>query len=218
MIQGISPARCPGAIRSQAGCGDLIGMGMARPRCAAESARDRPPVSSPCSERGRCERVKQRQTPCPHWTRATRPAAAHMSPSDHVTRCRQVSLRRAKRRPWTDSLTPVPRIKSAADLMVWNGSAPARSVSTSSRRRAKCAQANPSQSVSNRDQQTMNKRQQDKAKKAARKLPKHMQDVAFSKRGARAEKQRKARLLGTFGAASEVRRIDPSEYKINEGN
>lgn len=45
-----------------------------------------------------------------------------------------------------------------------------------------------------------------RAKKAARSLPVNLQHVAFTKAKAK-------RLPGTFGPASPVRRIDPSEYK-----
>ncbi len=47
------------------------------------------------------------------------------------------------------------------------------------------------------------------AKKAAQILPSHLQDVAFTKHTGRFHKMN----LGTFGAASEVRHIDPAEYE-----
>lgn len=47
-----------------------------------------------------------------------------------------------------------------------------------------------------------------KAKKAAKHLPSHMQDAAFSYASNKAQPN-----LGTFGAASPVRHIDPKEYK-----
>ena len=46
------------------------------------------------------------------------------------------------------------------------------------------------------------------AKKAAQHLPAHLQDVAFTKHTGRVKMA-----LGTFGAASEVRHIDPAEYE-----
>lgn len=52
----------------------------------------------------------------------------------------------------------------------------------------------------------------ERAKKAARKLPTHMQNIAFSKFDHDEHRAREIRKLGTFGAASPVRRIDPSEY------
>lgn len=109
------PMRCSGKIRPKATSCGLIGMGMARPRCSTEREQHRPSTSSPCSDVDRCERVIRRQKPCPHRTRTLSSAASHMLLSDHVERCRQVPERVAKRRPRTDSLTPVPRNKSAAD-------------------------------------------------------------------------------------------------------
>ncbi len=53
------------------------------------------------------------------------------------------------------------------------------------------------------------KKEKKRAKKAARHLPRYMQDVAFSKAG-------KKRAIGTFGAASEVRRVDPASYKPDD--
>ncbi len=48
------------------------------------------------------------------------------------------------------------------------------------------------------------------AKKAALRLPAHLQDVAFTKHTGRFHKMK----LGTFGAAGSVRHIDPSEYEV----
>ena len=64
----------------------------------------------------------------------------------------------------------------------------------------------------------MSKKRKAKAKRAARKLPAHMQDVAFTKRTGTAERQYRNRRLGKFGPASEVRKIDPSEYRIDGQN
>lgn len=50
-----------------------------------------------------------------------------------------------------------------------------------------------------------------KAKRAAKRLPRHLQHVAFTKYDYKADQKRKAR--GTFGPASEVRHIDPKDYK-----
>ena len=47
------------------------------------------------------------------------------------------------------------------------------------------------------------------AKKAAQHLPSHLQDVVFTKYTGRFHKMN----LGTFGAASAVRHIDPAEYE-----
>ncbi len=145
MSVALRPARRPGKIRINAKSRDLIGMGMARPQSSAESEQHRPHTSSPRTVTDGRERVTRRQTPCPHRTRTTRSAAAFMSPSDHGVRCRQVPERVAKRWPWTDSLTPVPR-ESAANPKgresVSQGPC-TDSARTSSRRRAKCALRNP---------------------------------------------------------------------------
>jgi hypothetical protein len=52
------------------------------------------------------------------------------------------------------------------------------------------------------------KTQKKRAKKAAKHLPAYMQDVAFTK-----ARNRVRHKLGKFGAASEVRHIDPAEYQ-----
>ena len=52
------------------------------------------------------------------------------------------------------------------------------------------------------------------ARRAARSLPKHLQDVAFSKFSPK--KDRARRLGGSFGAASEVRRINPETGLVIE--
>lgn len=145
MTAAVSPARRPGEIRLNAKSCDLIGMGMARPQSSAGSERHRPHTSSPRTVTDGCERVKRRQLPCPHRTRATSPAAALMSPSDHEVRCRQVPAREAKRWPWTDRLTPVPRSRAANPKgreSVSQGPC-TDDARTSSRRRAKCALRNP---------------------------------------------------------------------------
>lgn len=49
-------------------------------------------------------------------------------------------------------------------------------------------------------------------KRNAKRLPKHMRDIAASKWCKRDQRAFDIRKLGKFGAASEVRRIDPSEY------
>lgn len=54
----------------------------------------------------------------------------------------------------------------------------------------------------------LGKKAKARAKKAAAHLPAHMQDVAFSLADNRTRPER-----GTFGPASPVRHIDPSEYK-----
>ncbi|TPK14141.1 hypothetical protein [Mesorhizobium sp. B2-5-11] len=59
----------------------------------------------------------------------------------------------------------------------------------------------------------MNKRQTKRMKRNAAKAPRWLRDGAaavFDPQGARAHRTAK---LGTFGAASEVRHIDPAEYK-----
>lgn len=56
----------------------------------------------------------------------------------------------------------------------------------------------------------MAKKAKNLAKRTAMRLPSHMQDVAFSKRGQKAEAAFRARKLGSFSAASEVRKIDPA--------
>lgn len=61
----------------------------------------------------------------------------------------------------------------------------------------------------------MSKRRKAKAIKAARDLPANMQNVVFSKWSPKAERMHRNRKLGKFGAASEVRQIDPSEYVID---
>ena len=52
------------------------------------------------------------------------------------------------------------------------------------------------------------KSQKKRAKKAAKRLPNYLQDVAFTK-----ARNKVTRRLGTFGPASEVRHIDPAEYE-----
>lgn len=61
----------------------------------------------------------------------------------------------------------------------------------------------------------MAKRAKSKVKRAAARLPAYMQDVAFSKRDAKADAAHRARKLGTFGAASAVRRIDPASIEVS---
>lgn len=51
-----------------------------------------------------------------------------------------------------------------------------------------------------------------KQKKAAAKAPRWIRDIATTKFDPHGERQHKDQKLGTFGAASEVRRIDPAEY------
>ena len=50
-----------------------------------------------------------------------------------------------------------------------------------------------------------------RASKAARKLPPHMQDIAFSLAANR------KKIKGTFGPASPVRIIDPKDYEAKDG-
>lgn len=59
----------------------------------------------------------------------------------------------------------------------------------------------------------MAKKRKTNAKKAARKLPSYMQDIAFSKHDAKGERAYRNRRMGTFGAASECISIDPAEYE-----
>jgi hypothetical protein len=59
----------------------------------------------------------------------------------------------------------------------------------------------------------LSKKESERADKAARRLPAHMQDVAFTKRSAAAERKWRDGKLGKMGAAGPVRRIDPNEYK-----
>jgi hypothetical protein len=54
----------------------------------------------------------------------------------------------------------------------------------------------------------LGKKAKARAKKAAAKLPAYMQDIVFSYADNRPQPPK-----GTFGPASEVRHIDPSEYK-----
>ena len=51
---------------------------------------------------------------------------------------------------------------------------------------------------------------QKQARKEARRLPAYMQHVAFTKAG------KAKRITGTFGAASEVRSIDPADYALTQ--
>lgn len=60
----------------------------------------------------------------------------------------------------------------------------------------------------------MKKAERKRAKAAAKALPAHMQAIAFAKSSAKATRKHSARKLGTFGAASTVRHIDPSEYEV----
>lgn len=57
------------------------------------------------------------------------------------------------------------------------------------------------------------KRVRARAKKAAKRLPAYMQDVAFSKWGRKPYFKGTRKGQGKFGPASEVRHIDPSEYQ-----
>lgn len=61
----------------------------------------------------------------------------------------------------------------------------------------------------------MAKKAKNMAKRAATRLPGHMQDIAFSKRGQKAEAAYRTRKLGSFGAASPVRRIDPASIEVS---
>ena len=61
----------------------------------------------------------------------------------------------------------------------------------------------------------MSKRQRQRARKAAKRLPAHMQDVAFSKAVGKRWRRRNGG-LGSFGPASEVRRIDPASVATKE--
>lgn len=97
-------------------CG-LIGMGMARPRCAAESARHRPSMSSTRPDVWRKRKGKTTLVALPTQDAPDRGAAAHASPSNGVQCGAARSRKRAKRRPWIDSLTPIQRRPAQADLM-----------------------------------------------------------------------------------------------------
>ena len=61
----------------------------------------------------------------------------------------------------------------------------------------------------------MAKKAKNMAKRAAMRLPSHMQDIAFSKRGKKAETAYRVRKLGSFGPASEVRKIDPASIEVS---
>ena len=50
-------------------------------------------------------------------------------------------------------------------------------------------------------------------KRNAKRLPKHMRDIAASKWNRREQHEYEARKLGTFGAAGPFRRIDPASYE-----
>lgn len=56
----------------------------------------------------------------------------------------------------------------------------------------------------------------ERAKKAATGLPIWAQHAAFTKSTRRDARAHKARQLGTFGAASEVRHIDPATYEAEK--
>jgi hypothetical protein len=84
------------------------GMGMARPQRAAEM-RNIAPCSSPRAVRIGRERAARRQSLPAQDAPARRGAACRLSSPVQPDRCRQVAERPAKRRPRTDSLTPVPR-------------------------------------------------------------------------------------------------------------
>lgn len=60
------------------------------------------------------------------------------------------------------------------------------------------------------------KKAKNTAKRAAASLPAYLQHVAFSKSSKKAAAEYRNRKLGTFGAASEVRRIDPASIKVQE--
>lgn len=94
-------------------CG-LIGMGMARPRCAAASARHRPSVSSPRPDVWRTRKGHTAPVALPAQDAPKRGAAAPVSPLNDGQCGAARSRKRAKRRPWIDSLTPIPRKTSAS--------------------------------------------------------------------------------------------------------
>lgn len=53
-------------------------------------------------------------------------------------------------------------------------------------------------------------------KRNAKRLPKHMRDIAASKCGRSGQREYDARKLGKFGSASPVRHIDPEGYEVKE--
>ena len=124
MIVDASPPRRAGTPGAKADCSGTVGMGMARPRCSAESLRHRPNTSSTRTVTDGSERVKRRLTPCPHWTRATRPAVARASPSKCTTRCRQ-DPKGSEETALGRQPDPAPRNDSAAASMVCNVPSPA---------------------------------------------------------------------------------------------
>lgn len=52
-----------------------------------------------------------------------------------------------------------------------------------------------------------------KQKRAASKAPRWLREIAAAKFDPHGERRHRDAKLGTFGAASEVRHIDPSEYR-----
>jgi hypothetical protein len=86
------------------------------PVCAPKAHEIGPLQVAPALMCGGSERVTKHQPPYSHWTR---PKEAQPAPRRHRNAgiwCRQVSARRAKRRPRTDSLTPVPRANAAVSM------------------------------------------------------------------------------------------------------
>lgn len=93
---------------------NLIGMGIVRPRCAAESARHRPSTSS---TRPDVWRKRTGQTTPDALLTQDAPqegAAARVTPSNGAQCGAARSRKRAKQRPRIDSLTPIQRNTSAS--------------------------------------------------------------------------------------------------------
>lgn len=102
------PAAPCGHIRSKQHAGIGTAWGWQGPKAAPEAC-DIGPQSSPRTVTDGRERPDGARCLARTGRGVTTPAAARMSPSDHVGRCRQVAERQAKRWPWIDSLTPIPR-------------------------------------------------------------------------------------------------------------
>lgn len=60
----------------------------------------------------------------------------------------------------------------------------------------------------------MSKKRQRKMKRAASKAPNWLRTGAAAHFDPHGDREHRNRKLGTFGAASEVRHIDPSEYEV----
>ena len=209
-------------------CGP-IGMGMARPRCAAESARHRPSISSPRPDVWRKRKGQTTPEALPTQDAPDRGAAAPVSPLDDVQCGAARSRKRAKRRPWIDSLTPIPRKTSASRF---SGVLLQEPLSLSSNAFApstgEVCPAKPRTLVQIGRRSVTHKLPREKrgkirkserktyAKAAANCASGKVRDAVTTTWNHNEQAKHRNRKLGTFGAASEVVRINPETMEPYE--